>query len=132
MELDFATFEQAKALQELGFPFERVPYSEKYAVKSYQFEASYSPVLDRIVKAPYLELDVIWLRNNKDFWIYAAEVELKKKYKNHIKYVFEIFYDKQDNDYYNGVEYDSYEEALSAGVDKAIEILKERNNDWTI
>ena len=118
MELQLVSFEQAKALKELGFPQDidttkwysggRVLYSNK--------PLDYLPVS---FVAPTLELVAKWLREEKD-------ICLSMNYNSDYK-----IWQCSSTATYNEEDYvsQSYEEALSTGIDKTIEILKSKKNN---
>lgn len=143
MELKFVNFEQANALKELGFPQdEEIKYVikdnawseyEKYDIGDLTCDRGFS--VDEVVSAPTLELVAKWLRDEHKMIIvvgpqYTTTPEdngfLYTKYFNN-DYVWYI--DKLET--HVGIcaradkTYGYYDDALSAGIDKAIEILKE-------
>lgn len=134
-ELERVTFEQAKELKELGFPFKKIPYSKKYEIDSYEFKASYCPELADIVEAPLLELVHKWFRDEKKMLIIVGPIQDMEHsltsllFKRH--FIGYSFYIDSINDN-TGIlyslrrkyTYKTYEEALSAGIDEAIKILK--------
>lgn len=129
MELQLVSFEQAKALKELGFPQEYISSNQKIYNRKGELTTqnttfwSYGHEAD----APSLELAAKWLREEKNFFMsieFCAIAEETPKYVNFLDYIKDkkvLFsnYAHNDKDDY----WDSYEEALSAGIDKAIEIL---------
>lgn len=121
LELQLVTFEQAKALKELGFPQDidttkwysggRVLYSDK--------PLDYLPVS---FVAPTLEIVAKWLRNEKYIHIDCEicefdEWQLRFYLHNNEIGLYHILPTKFKK-------FDTYEQALSVGIDKAIEILK--------
>lgn len=135
MELELVTFEQAKALKEFGFP-----QSEKHKIYTVNDSlvdcVDFSYIVeclkegrtpDEIINAPSLELAAKWLREEKDIIIQPCSVDIDD-------YLLKLLvreYDSYDECYtlsnkmYELVHYNSWEEALSAGIDKAIKLLKE-------
>lgn len=118
MELEIVTFEQAKVLKELGFP-QNVKHNYTYASDG-QFFNMLSQVA--VCIAPTLELVAKWLREEKNIHIDNNFSEHKGKdvYDCFVHEIGHYIYDDNDMVMY----YSTYEEALSAGIDKAIEILK--------
>lgn len=147
MELELVSFNQAKSLKELGFPnilsYQACPYSyfDKYLIDINNNDVSTLNPKWREVKnkdicfAPSLELAAKWLRKEKKLSISVSWMPNIKKYncicsdmnytpKEHpskdaykiYKEQFEVH--KNDNDLF-----DDYKEALSAGINKAIEML---------
>lgn len=94
------TFEQAKALKELGFPYSK-----------------YIPT-DVINWRPTVELVSKWLREEKN--IHVCPIYYSSKTYKTEWYSCEVNQHQINND----EEYSTYEAALIAGIDKAIEILK--------
>lgn len=128
MELEIVNFEQAKALKELGFPQEVHPWN-LYDIHTGILHKDYddsSPLYlteNDTCMAPSLELVAKWLRKEKDFHICPRYVVLNG----------EKFYYSEVNEeelsymecpgYWYPIRYNTFEEALSAGINKAIEIL---------
>lgn len=136
MELQLVSFEQAKALKELGFPQDidttkwysggRVLYSNKLL--------DYLPVS---FVAPALEIVAKWLRDEKNILIepctkaFSTNGFFKCFVLNCSKDCtkcaeYQIYWTDFGGD---NVCFPNWETALSAGIDKAIEILKSNNND---
>lgn len=125
LELDIVSFEQAKILKELGFPqriydylyldgelTSKEEYDEMDCGGPFSVELSES---ERLSAAP-LEVVATWLRKKEGIFIsiwrptsnrYAAQI------KDRVPKVW-----SRDK-------FRSYEDALSAGIDRAIEIIKE-------
>ena len=134
MELQLVTFEQAKALKELGFPddtsYQACPYcyfgKDLIDIQNNNVSAlnpKWREVKDEdICSAPTLELAAKWLRDNKNISI-CPNIE---PCNNFIMYSIKSIYDTNGN-YVGSLGdklFESYEEALSVGIDKVIEILK--------
>lgn len=124
MKLQLVTFEQAKALKELGFPqgtTNKFYYKSVDETFDYWDIQQYSTEKD-FYAAPVLELVTKWLREEKDIdlWVRPLYSWNAKEGEHKAGYHFE-------GDWQNETitSYPTYEEALSAGIDKAIEILKE-------
>lgn len=120
MQLNLVSFEQATALKNLGFPALSADWSYRNDGELYNFvdDDGY------VTAAPTLELAAKWFREEKEI-IFCPTIVM--------------FYDEVQysiNEIYNGTGrcigvcghklYNTYEQALSAGVDKAIEILKNK------
>lgn len=134
---DYVSLEQAKALKELEFDWE--------CYSLYNENGKLSPNLeewcdiaflnynyhDELCSAPTLAQAQKWMREVKELDIDITlfrEIDAReepvriKRYYN-----CEIAYSEDAEDL--SEDFDSYEEALSAGIDKAIEILKEEINN---
>lgn len=140
LELDFVSFEQAKALEELGFPQETYDYlyldgelisKEEYYEMDCGGPFSVELFESDCLSAPSLELVSKWLREEKNLFIIpdiydthsdTFTVVIRKKFGG--KFKESILLDEYDD-----VTFPSYELALSAGIDKAIEILKQAEDD---
>lgn len=155
MELKCASFEQAKALAELGFP--QSEYGPHYKENG-EPENGLTDLGEGIYFVPTLELVAKWLRNEKKINVQVVEY-INEDRPVDISYIINIYFDRNDgyrhatyidtplddlmqkysyesknwsdeqlDFYYNEMEnhkyFIDYEEALSFGIDKAIEILK--------
>ena len=115
--------EQASKLKDLGFP------QDMYYGVYYYAEESTCPIpflgvslVKNFYVAPSLEQVAKWLRDKKDLWIEISKGGYEKSAHCFLgDYIYE--------DATHIKEFNSYEEALSAGIDKAIEILKKNDND---
>lgn len=130
MELDLVSFIQAKALKNVKFPQgEKYEGRYFYAVKDYTSYISYEG--NRLILAG----EVLDSTTNEgidyNYTISAPTFELVKKWFReecniHIDPIWQWNINKYslqvDKDEFTG--YDTYEEALSEGIDKAIKILK--------
>lgn len=120
MEIQLISFEQAKALKELGFPQRFISsfgwFSKNGLLNNSSIDAPMEEVDDECV-APSYEFVAKWLREDCDIYI---EVDRLEKL-----YCWKII--SSNNTLYNIVseKYNTYEEALSAGIDRTIEVLKE-------
>ena len=128
MELQRVRFDQAKELKDLGFTQETDSWSY------YDIEGKCTPHLQKgghkeyCCDAPSLELVAKWFREEKKLFIFpyiyydthsdAFTVVIRKKFGE--KFKESILLDEYDD-----VTFPDYESALSAGIDKAIEILKQ-------
>ena len=135
MKLQLVSFEQAKALKDLGFP-QLYEYTldnkgnrklklAEYLVP-YAFDEQGNATVDRWNTKTYscipLEFVAKWLRDEKNLWIEISKGGYEKSAHCFLgDYIYE--------DATHIKEFNSYEEALSAGIDKAIEILKKNDND---
>lgn len=121
MELQLVNFVQAKALKKLNFPIGDY-LEEMVPVYTESGKFVYSDGLDQEdYFAPTLELVSKWLREEKNIHICPIYYS-SKTYKTEW-YSCEVNQHQINND----EEYSTYEGALIAGIDKAIEILK--NNE---
>lgn len=121
MEIQLVSFEQAKALKELGFPQRFISsfgwFSKNGLLNNSSIDAPMEEVDDECV-APSYEFVAKWLREDCDIYI---EVDRLEKL-----YSWKII--SSNNTLYNNLvseKYNTYEEALSAGIDRTIEMLKE-------
>lgn len=150
MELQIVTFEQAKTLRELGFPFsyEGKHYSLNYPIPMKEwnyieynwdelgyieqegvlFGGSYIVYeynSDMAVSAPSLELVAKWLREEKNIQVI---VNRKQRPLTKVRYYdYDIFQDGVDEIEIIDVSCEKYEEALSYAIDRAIELIKQTN-----
>lgn len=131
MELQFVTFEQAQALYELGFPQET---EELYAVCDYCCDDSDDYITYNkgdliegycgrfaakdVISAPSLELAAKWFREEKLIHIFITHLNADT---NWWEYNIETI---NGNFVEHGKMYKSYDEALSAGIDSIIKLLK--------
>ena len=137
MELRTVRFDQAKKLKALGFPqriydylyldgelTSKEEYDEMDCGGPFSVELSDSDCLS----APSLELVAKWLREEKNLFIFpdiydthsdTFIVVIRKKFGG--KFKESIFLDEYDE-----VTFPDYDLALSAGIDKAIEILEKK------
>ena len=133
MEVQLISFKQAVALKELGFPqdiSQSTSYGEYdengdfWGLDQYYGEISYA--------APTLELVAKWLREEKNIWINIwVDSEDNEHNKHNIIFYEQVCYGKDNKIISNKGTFVhlTYEQALSAGIDKAIEILKKNDND---
>ena len=130
---DYVTYEQAKKLREVGFCEEtrcgyyKMPKGNPQMTKwDICLEASLDYASFEYYKAPTLSQVQKWLREVKGI-ILHLEPRFYKGKKPLMGYDYHL--SNKDNGMYSHIEsetiYDTYEEALSVGIDKAIEILKE-------
>lgn len=130
MKLQPCTFEQAKALKELGFPQETDSWNY------YDIEGKCVPYLqkgnhkEKCCEAPSLELVAKWLRKIKhmDIMIVPLCLDFNEGSKTNFETpdAYEARLIKNGQEIYVTYYCNSYEEALSAGIDKAIEMLKQQ------
>lgn len=117
---DYCTYEQSIKLKELGFDW---IYGEGFQEKTYynnlktlcQFDEE---IVTTEVPAPTLAQAQKWIREVKGV---VLVVQFGRG-----KYWWDIFYSNKN--IYAPLDYDTYEQSLSAGIDKALELLKEREN----
>lgn len=126
MNEDFVTYEQAVQLKELGFDwkcFGYYLYNDGVSFGETPKEYNYI-VGNNHISAPTLAQAQKWLYNHFGLWIEII-YEVKKK-----SFEYNVF-NKSDNtkkSFFNPwvkIVYDTPTKALSAGIDKALEILKE-------
>lgn len=136
LKLDIISFEQAKALHELGFTT-KDNNQLVYYIKNNKVDCAHFVYFTKLVKhglipeqtyyeAPTLELVAKWLREKKGLHINYNVCVNKDIHKWNLYNIFDFI---NDIEYDCFISFNSYEEALSAGIDKAIEILKSNNYD---
>ena len=132
MELQLVNFKQAVALKELGFPQRTRDYDKWYnqnkVLDNYTNQDTYE------CYAPTLELVAKWLREEKGmlisvyclltsgyWWNISKDFAYTVKYKDMAEIHSPLNIAVPEGDSFG---YETYEDALSASIDKAIEILK--------
>lgn len=123
---DFVTYEQAVKLKELGFDLECNYWYynvTKQIIFTHGCEWFY---FEDMTKAPTLAQAQKWLREVKQLEVNSTYDVVCKEgwffYKNDLANVCIIDSDKMGDNFYA-----SYEEALSAGIDNVLEMLKEND-----
>ena len=121
---DYCSYEQSKKLKELGFDWlSNRYYSKEDCADGQVWEYSCHPPQNysdspRRFTAPTLAQTQKWLREVKKITILIDILSNKKQF----------YWKLYDNDlHFNGASntnYNTYEQALSAGIDKALELLK--------
>lgn len=121
---DYVSFKQAKKLKELGFDLDceyiyylisnnNIPIFESYCTANYN-------EMERNWNAPTLSEAQKWLREVKGKIIIPCTMHRE----NIMKY--DVYIVDEPIDLFDHSEgFDTYEQAISAGIDKAIELLKE-------
>ena len=130
---DYVSFEQAKALKELGFDWDCGAY---YYTDTKEFRGNISPDnhnyrSEIVASAPTLYQAQKWLREKYKLWL-----ETVICITNVNQYSCDIYDLKtaDEDGYMDGPTTDiegtfnTPEQSLSAGIDKAIELLKQQNN----
>lgn len=132
---DYVSFEQAKALKELGFDWETLScylhvYEGEHGWRFRMLERLKSrndPKDYTCLAAPTLAQAQKWLREIKGIDITIDHVYHRLDTGDKVMYGLHIGNQSTfKTEFY--LNYDSYEEALSAGIDKALELLKSENN----
>lgn len=132
---DYVTFEQALRLKELGFDWKCLYwYHPNEDDKTKRFRMSNEMnhnFYKRGISAPTLSQAAKWLREVKDIII---GIDFDNWYDKYICYVYKkIIYNSENiKDSYGSMlvtnkeneDFDTYEKALLAGIDKALELLK--------
>ena len=149
MKLKVVTFEQAKALKKLGLPQEDIeafhfyakPRCRMYGIdeKGRPFPRKNNPKElytlgeDAVGKsenafiAPSMEIVCKWLRDEKNYHIMIGTYDSRIIEGSEESYMYVLYHIKPIKCLgSNKTVYNSYEEALSAGIDKAIEILQNK------
>ena len=122
---DFVTYEQAVKLKELGFKY---PCNHYYSLDSGLLheetendQTNYIHCNSKyLISAPTMSQAVKWLREVKGVKVYVKPLFSSEEYEYWISFKFRGY--GGDEDY--GVK-DSWENALSAGIDQAFKLLKE-------
>lgn len=127
---DFVTYEQAVKLKELGFDGEcRAYYYDTKEISGNLIPFNYNSRDIGVISSPTLSEVQKWLREVKEIEVgvfaeFDGELRtgqwvwLMRKFNTHL---FDTVFPEDIN-------YDSYEQALSAGLDKALKLLKTENN----
>lgn len=121
---DFVTYEQAVKLKELGFDWE---------CRHWYFNPTRNKVFICIhdcfdykdmTRAPSLALAAKWLRTENNLCVCSfCKIDRRGRY----KYQWMLTFLKEDKSVTpDDIFFDTYEEALSAGIDKALELIKEK------
>lgn len=119
LKLNLVSFKQSKALKELGYPQRAISSIGWYSTNGTLNDSSINAPLDLLENescAPTLELVKLWLMSESIF--------INIIYSNK-RFYLEILDDKSMTLYKN-YNFDLYEDALSVGINKAIEILKNK------
>lgn len=133
---DYVSFEQAVKLKEMGFDWLTIHY---YDVKTYEFSPkishNYTVCYDNwneysnSISSPTLAQTAKWLREVKSIIICIEPRFHGSKRPLVVDYEYHLF--NKDDGCYIYIEaktiYDTYEKSLSAGINKALELLKEEN-----
>jgi len=115
---NYCSFEQAKALKELGFPQDE-PYiylnNGEFDIKALNKKVWFEH--QPYYACPTLSLVQKWLREEKDLIITIGYYDTKDCF------FYELY---EEGNFVNCIkEHETYEQALSAGIDKCIELLKQ-------
>lgn len=122
MKEPVVSFEIAKLAKEKGFPTELVTTHEAYNIKGDLGSIFYSNDIFDIL-APTQSLLQKWLREKHNIHIeITLPVDDELKYCTPISFEFMVVY--KNKDYYDGLFYDKYEEALEAALLKALQLIK--------
>lgn len=141
MKEDFVTYSQAVKLKELGFDWEcnhyyNTQYEKFLPVEWFHYSSDVDAddlyesnppksIITSRVSAPTLTQAQKWLREIKEIDIIVCPIIPKNIKKYHC-----VIDKNNDLDFRLSMEklHDNYESALSTGIDKVLEILKEDNN----
>lgn len=123
MELQLVSFTQAKALKSIGMPVN----IQKFC---YAGDGNLYYIVNKdFYPAPTLELVAKWLRETKNIHIACFPYKIDSDEETILDgYHFDIL-NVKSNIFIQGYNCFQYEQALSAGIDKAIEILKLNNDE---
>lgn len=131
MNEDFVTYEQAKALKKLGFDWDTIAFylDTVLITKTINWHTTVNATDLPIISAPTLAQAQKWLRDKDiNIEVYCFKLALPLPPKLGWDFCIVDNEDKEmvKKDYTTN--YDTYEKALSAGIDKALEILKQQSN----
>lgn len=119
---DSVSYEQAKRLKELGFDWKTHAWYNTHGELWTKCPQAYpAPTLAQVQK---------WLREVKEIFVYA-HISVGPRVKGKHYWIIT----SKDGEVLDSIPFvklfqlfDSYEQALSAGIDKALEILKQQSN----
>ena len=123
MKEEYVTYEQSQALKRLGFRDEVFGYYDEFGRLGVQAQTDYNVNWDYFISAPTLSHAQKWLREVKGIHV-----------EPHFQYgtIFKVVIQSETKYLYKTLDkgYDTYELALSAGIDAALELLtnKLKNN----
>lgn len=128
---DYCTYEQSIKLKELGFDW---IYGEGFQEKTYynslktlcQFDEE---IVTTELPAPTLAQAQKWLRE-KGIIVLAGYEPYKYWLIENEGPKWKYYINSKDSIHHSMAEFNSYEQALSAGVDKAFELLKEEMTSY--
>ena len=123
MKEEYVTYKQAVKLKELGFDW-KVDRSYTYVIKESareewdEEECQWCTVYDcNFYPKPRLDQAQKWLREVKHIYVYP-EINCLKKW-----FAKAVDMERNEDLIWDGTMFDTYELALSAGIDKALELL---------
>ena len=121
MKEECVTYEQAQALKRLGFRDEVFGYYDEFGRLGINTQTDYNVNWDYFISAPTLSHAQKWLREVKGIHV-----------EPHFQYgtIFKVVIQSETKYLYKTLDkgYDTYELALSAGIDVALELLTDRLN----
>ena len=139
---DFVTYKQALALKKLGFIDDclyfyelcKTPIPNSYdsgvekvfVNKLLESKNEKYPAIEGICDAPTLSQAQKWLRKEKNLYV-CSEIDITNKEYN--KYFWTIYSLPSKQQTYVSKIYNSPEEALSEGIDAALELLTKKFNN---
>ena len=118
---EFVTYEQAVKLKELGFDWKCDYWYYNVTKCQVSVHGSDCFDFDNMTKSPTLAQVQKWLREVKKILILIDIRGINEKVFHWKIFNSDIFWT-----YSSDVNFDTYEEALSVGIDKTLEILKEK------
>lgn len=124
-EEDFVELEQATELKKLGFNEKCICFYIDGVLKQFSYPRDYNDISrwgDKPASAPLIYQAQRWLRKKG----LILSVYHKNKFTTKYFYGIDVIKDTTKSDTSN-IDYSTYEECLSKGIDKAIEILKEND-----
>ena len=130
MTEEYVSFEQAVNLKELGFDWE---YGKGFQMKPYYNSLKFlcqfdEDIVTTEIPAPTLAQVQKWLCEDKLIHLFV-DITWKDTYDENASYYWKACDNmgwKLENSRDNNVYFDTYEEALSAGISRALEVLKKK------
>ena len=123
MKEECVTYEQAQALKRLGFRDEVFGYYDEFGRLGINTQTDYNVNWDYFISAPTLSHAQKWLRENHCLSVEPICNMVRQWNVN----VCEI--DNFGTAVYSKMNLDTYELALSAGIDAALELLTDKQTD---
>lgn len=120
MNEDYATYEQAKVLKELGFDWKCYTFyhEDNWCGLSDSGMCENHNMFDKCISAPTLAQTQQWLFEKCDVWVEITLLDFPNNFG------YELKYDYYPKEKYCCQGYKTPKEALSKCIDKALEILK--------
>lgn len=124
---DYVTYAQAKALRELGFDWECNHFydtsNERPNLRGGYYDFNHDGAYDD-TSAPTMSQAAKWLREVKGISVEPVSCGYEDNVSGNIVWCSFICLLKDKLGYNQTATFDTYEQALSAGIDKVLELLK--------